>query len=136
MDKAENLQLIDGLGIVKHPFNFVLSFSRRKLVWDLTFTLLLPLSFLTLGLYFISARLVIKTNERETYYTMEANTLSRQKTLRELTSEWSEFLVFVTLYGAFVFVLRMTYSDGSGRHRSLWNPWPWLRLLSGEAAEI
>lgn len=105
--EAEELQLLDGFGIVKEAFNFLVSFSRRKLVWALTFTLILPLSFVTLGLNFMSGRLFIKFNERETYYTMEANTLSRERTLRELTSEWSEFFVFVTVYGAFVFALRM-----------------------------
>jgi len=105
--EAEELKLLDALGIVKEAFNILFRFSRSKLVWALTLTLLLPLSFVTLGLSFISGCLFIKINDAETYYKMEANGLSREKTIRELTSEWREFLVFVAVYGALVLILRM-----------------------------
>lgn len=100
-EAAEKLQLLGALGIVREALNILLRSSRSKLLWAFALTLLLPLTFASLGRNFVFGPLLLKIVEKQ----MEALLHPGETTRRELGSEWRELVVVVAANIAFQFAL-------------------------------
>lgn len=100
-EAAEKLQLLGALGIVREALNILLRSSRSKLLWAFALTLLLPLTFASLGQNFVFGPLLLKIVEKQ----MEALLHPGETTRRELGSEWRELVVVVAANIAFQFAL-------------------------------
>jgi len=100
-EAAEKLQLLGALGIVREALNILLRSSRSKLLWAFALTLLLPLTFVSLGQNFVFGPLLLKIVQKQ----MEALLHPGETTRRELSSEWRELVVVVAADIAFRFAL-------------------------------
>jgi len=100
-EAAEKLQLLGALGIVREALNILLRSSRSKLLWAFALTLLLPLTFASLGQNFVFGPLLLKIVQKQ----MEALLHPGETTRRELSSEWRELVVVVAADIAFRFAL-------------------------------
>lgn len=99
LEATEELRFLGTFGIVIEAFTILLHSSRRKLLWALALTLLLPLSFASLGHQnLIFGPLLLKINQK----TMEAAIHPGGTARRELASEWRELLLVLAAYIAFV----------------------------------
>lgn len=100
-EAAEKLQLLGALGIVREALNILLRSSRSKLLWAFALTLLLPLTFASLGRNFVFGPLLLKIVEKQ----MEALLHPGETTRRELGSKWRELVAVVAADIAFQFAL-------------------------------
>lgn len=96
------LQYLGAFGIVREAFNVLLSSSRSKLLWLLTVTLILPLSFASLGQDFINDRLLLEIENKFNRNEMVS--------LRELTSKSTELFVFQAAYLIFTFNISLLWT--------------------------
>jgi hypothetical protein len=97
-EAAEELQLLGALGIVREAFHILVRSSRSKLLWALALTLLLPLSFASLGYDFFFGHLFPNINEMQVKVTIRATILrdgSLETILREGSLEWRVLLMVV-----------------------------------------
>jgi hypothetical protein len=100
-EAAVKLQVLGALGIVREALNILLRSSRSKLLWAFVLTLLLPLTFASLGQNFVFGPLLLKIVQKQ----MEALLHPVETTRRELGSEWRELVVVVAADIAFYFAL-------------------------------
>lgn len=100
-EAAKKLQLLGAFGIVREALNILLRSSRSKLLWAFSLTLLLPLTFASLGQNFVVGPLLLKIVQKQ----MEAPLHPGETTRRELGSEWRELVVVVAADIAFHFAL-------------------------------
>jgi len=101
MDREpEDLQFLGTVGIIGEAFKILRSCA--KLLGALTLTLILPLCFAILGHQLVSEYLLNKIRWNEMFYRVEAGSPAGERTMRELTREWTELFVFLAAYAVFV----------------------------------
>jgi hypothetical protein len=106
MDREpEDHQFLGVMGISGEAFKILRSYA--KLLGTLTLTLVLPLSFAILGHNLVSDYLLYEIRWNEIFYQVEAGTPAAEKTMRELTWEWTELFVFLAAYALFVFAFSL-----------------------------
>lgn len=105
LEATEELRFLGAFGIVREAFNIFFRSSRRKILWALALTLLLPLSFASLGHQnFIFGPLLLKINEKTTEVAIHPGETS---TRRELAADWRQLLMVLAAYIAFVVTLSL-----------------------------
>jgi len=101
MDREpEDLQFLGVAGIVGEALKILRSCA--KLLGALTLTLILPLCFAILGHHLVFKYLLYKIRWNEMFYQIEAGSPAGERTMRELTREWTELFVFIAAYAVFV----------------------------------
>lgn len=101
--EVAELHLLGSLGIVREAFNILLRSSRRKLLWALALTLILPLTFASLGQNFILGPILLKIQQKQ----FEAVLRPGETTWRELGWQWRELVGVLVADIAIVLALWM-----------------------------
>ncbi|KAH9315608.1 hypothetical protein KI387_024235, partial [Taxus chinensis] len=106
MDKEqEELQFVGSWGILREAFNVLRSSLKHFMA--ITFTLILPLSFLILGHTLISDPLITKILTNEETLAGEGEGADADRTINALFSEWTKLLVFEAGYFVFLFAFSL-----------------------------